>query len=576
MNNSLTYVKQVLVLLDESKMKLPFIISMFVFVSILDMISIGIIAPFVAILISPNIFLESETYQFLTTYLTFLNSDNLVEVFSYVILVVFSVKTMGAIYINKLILKFSFLYGVDLRKKLMFYYQNQAYSDFLKGNSSRYINRLQIAGEFSQNILQSYLRLISESVVILFILFILFWTSWESLSLLVVLLGGFLALYSYFFKEKIQAYGVSVNESLVKMVKVINENFEGFKLIRIFGKNQFFYKQLEKSAEIYASVNIKNQMLVTSPRYLLELLIVIFIVLLVLWLNFFSITSNEAVSIISMFSIAAIRLIPSANTLINSINSIRYGRHITDILYHDFIKLEGRFATRLDQRPKESEFNSLELKNIQFSHENSNFDILNNASLKINAGDAVGIIGKSGSGKTTLIDIILGLLNPKQGEVIVNNSPLQDNIANFWSHVAYLPQQAVIIDDSLRKNVAFGQSEREIDDVKVVQALQSAQLSEFLDQLPNGVDSILGERGMLLSGGQRQRVSLARAFYYEKNILIMDESTSALDDATEREIVQEVQKLKGSNTIIVIAHRLSTLEYCDYIYEIKNGEINQI
>ena len=244
-------------------------------------------------------------------------------------------------------------------------------------------------------------------------------------------------------------------------------------------------------------------MLVTSPRYLLELLIVIFIVLLVLWLNFFSITSNEAVSIISMFSIAAIRLIPSTNTLINSINSIRYGRHITDILYHDFIKLEGRFATRPDQRPKESEFNSLELKNIQFSHENSNFDILNNASLKINAGDAVGIMGKSGSGKTTLIDIILGLLNPKQGEVIVNNSPLQDNIANFWSHVAYLPQQAVIIDDSLRKNVDFGQSEREIDDVKVVQALQSAQLSEFLDQLPNGVDSILGERGMLLSGGQR-------------------------------------------------------------------------
>jgi len=576
MNSNLIYLKKVLTLLGRSKAKLPFMVAIFLFVSILDMISIGLIAPFVAILISPDVFFGSEIYLLLAAYFPFINSENLLDVFSYLILVVFLAKTIGSIFSNKLILKFSFLYGVELRKKLMFYYQNQTYARFLKRNSSSYINSLQISSDFSQNTVQAYLRLASESIVIVFIMFILFWSSWESLSFLSVLLIGFLSLYNYFFKNKMHKYGALVNKSRVKMVKTINENFEGFKFIRVLGKNHFFYKQLEENAKLYATMHIKNQVLLTSPRYLLEFLIVVFIVALVFLLEFFSITSKEAVSIISMFSIAAIRLIPSTSVLINSINTIQNSRHSIDILYDDYSKLGGSGEGLPIQQSKRSEFLSLELKNIYFSHEGTNYNVINNSSLKINKGDAVGIMGVSGSGKTTLIDIALGLLNPEQGRVIVNNSPLQDNIADFWSYVSYLPQQAVIIDDSLRKNIAFGQFESEIDDAKVMQALESARLSTLLSQLPDGVDTILGERGVLLSGGQRQRVSLARAFYYDKSVLIMDESTSALDNATEKEIVQEVKRSKGSKTIIVIAHRLSTLEYCDYIYEIKNGEINQI
>ena len=578
MKDNLKYIQKVLVLLGSAKTKLPFMISMFLIVSVLDMASIGVIAPFITILISPDVFLESEIYLFLSSYLFFLGPDNLIEVFSYMILVIFLIKTIGVIFINKLIFKFSYLYGVELRKKLMMHYQNQPYSQFLKGNSANYINRMQIAGDFSQNVLQSFLRLVSESVIVLLILLLLVWSSWEALILLIALLGGFVALYSSLFKAKIQAYGHLVNKSLVSMVKVISENFEGFKLIRIFGKNKFFYQKLKESAEVYASANIKNQMLVISPRYLLEFMVIIFVILLTIGLGFFSTSPQEVVVIISVFSVAAIRLIPSTSTLINSINTIRHGKHITDILYNDFINIDKKFKSCFNQQSEYElhKFSSLEFKNVQFSHKDSKKNILNNVSLKINNGDAIGIVGKSGSGKTTLIDLMLGLLDLKQGEIIVNGDPLSKSLNLFWSHVAYLPQQMLITDDSLRNNIAFGQSEQEIDDVKVMQAIESAQLLDLLSHLPNGINSRLGERGAFLSGGQKQRVSLARAFYYNKNILIMDESTSALDSETEHEIVQEVKKLKRFNTIIVVAHRLSTLEYCDSIYEVKNGEVNQI
>ena len=199
--------------------------------------------------------------------------------------------------------------------------------------------------------------------------------------------------------------------------------------------------------------------------------------------------------------------------------------------------------------------------------------VLNQTSLSIRAGESIGIIGPSGSGKTTLIDLLLGLLKPEGGSISYNGDPLEKKLSKWRSQVAYLPQQVFLIDDTLKNNVALGVEEQKINEKLLLKALHKSQLAELVEQLPEGVNTFLGERGVRLSGGQRQRVALARAFYHQRSVLIMDEATSALDHETEREIVDEIKRLKGQITTIIIAHRLTTVQYCDRIYVLEEGKV---
>ena len=227
-------------------------------------------------------------------------------------------------------------------------------------------------------------------------------------------------------------------------------------------------------------------------------------------------------------------------------------------------------------KPSESRrehFQSLELNNLSFRYPNSLQDQLINISLKINPSETVGFIGQSGSGKTTLVDVILGLHKPEKGEIYYNGKPLSESLKDWRSQIAYLPQQVFLIDNILRCNVALGLDDESINETLIHEALRQARLTDLVKELPQGIDTLIGERGMRLSGGQRQRVALARAFYHKRNVLVMDEATSSLDQNTEDEIVEEIKHLKGKKTIIVIAHRLSTVQNCDRIYRLDKGQI---
>ena len=198
---------------------------------------------------------------------------------------------------------------------------------------------------------------------------------------------------------------------------------------------------------------------------------------------------------------------------------------------------------------------------------------LQDITLQIRSGESVGLVGPSGAGKTTLVDVLLGLLEPQAGSITFNGLSLQEGLLEWHSQAAYLPQQVFLIDNTLKRNVALGMQDDMIDETRIHQAINQAMLSELLEQLPYGIETILGERGIRLSGGQRQRVALARAFYHRRSVLVMDEATSALDDSTEKEIVEEIKRLKGQKTMIVIAHRLSTVQHCDRIYRLEQGKI---
>ena len=275
-----------------------------------------------------------------------------------------------------------------------------------------------------------------------------------------------------------------------------------------------------------------------------------------------------------MFSIAAIRLFPSANQIVSGISHIRFGRPIVELLYKDLKNLDqNNFDYEKNTKNENPLFESIELKDISFSYPSRDFKVINNISLKINKGDSVGIIGPSGSGKTTLLDILLGLIKVNSGEILLNGKDLDKSLDEWKSHVAYIPQNIFIIDDTVTRNIALGIPDNLVDTTKLNNSINQSKLSELINQMPEGLNTLLGEAGIQLSGGQRQRVALARAFYHNRDILVMDEATSALDSETEAEIVNEIKNLKGNKTLIVIAHRLSTIKYCDYIYRVNEGRI---
>jgi len=421
------------------------------------------------------------------------------------------------------------------------------------------------------------LRLISESLVGLVILIMLAWSNIQALSLLILLLGGVIIIYDSTLRPKVREYGKMANYHAAKMLQGIHEGMEGLKEIRILGNENYFHQVVDCNAEIQAKISVAYNVISAVPRHLLELILITFVVLLVIGSISTGYELSTLLPVLSMFGVAAMRLAPSANQIISGITQLRFNRHGTSILYDDLSQIKGELTNDREELMRSNEklipFQQLELKKCSFSYPSTEEIALEDISMIIKSGDTIGLIGSSGAGKTTLVDLILGLLEPGKGEILYNGFELESKLLDWRSNVAYLPQQVFLIDNTLRCNVAMGVEEDKIDDNKLEKALRQARLDKLAGTLPQGTNTLLGERGIRLSGGQRQRIALARAFYFGRDVLVMDESTSALDNETEHEIVEEIRQLKGEKTIIVIAHRLTTLQHCDQVYRLENGKI---
>jgi ABC-type multidrug transport system fused ATPase/permease subunit len=284
--------------------------------------------------------------------------------------------------------------------------------------------------------------------------------------------------------------------------------------------------------------------------------------------------SNKAVGdilpVLSLFGAAAFRLLPTLSQVINSFMSISINRPIVNNLYTD---LSLKIPATTNDRKSRKLLNRIDVEGLSFSYARTTRDALSDVSISICRGEAVGLIGSSGSGKSTLVDILLGLLEPTSGNVLVDGHDIQENLREWQDQIGYVPQSIFLTDDTLRRNVAFGLPKDQIDDDAVNSAIRSAQLEDFVASLADGLDTIVGERGVRLSGGQRQRIGIARALYNNPDVLVLDEATSSLDTETEHGVMQAVQALQGDKTVIIVAHRLSTVEYCDRLYRLENAQI---
>ena len=575
-----TYFKEVLFLLGAKKKKVPLLLVLFLTSSFLDLIGIGLIAPYVSLIIDQNSFIQSEFYSYFLIVGLPKNPNDLIIFLGMILVVVFFFKSIIAIIVNKSILNFSYQLGVDLRSFLMRSYQSISYVKYIQRNSSEYIYTIQgLVTQFSQGVIQAALRLFSEGIVILLILLILFWESGVALSLLIGLILVLSLTYDRLFKYKIKEYGLLVNKNSELMMRGIQEGMGGLKEVRILSKEEYFYKLVKEGAQGYSDAQVKAAVISTMPRYLLEFTLILFIVLLVSGSITFTDNIVDLIPTLSMFAVASLRLIPSVTQIITSITKLRFSRNSVSTLYKDVLFLEGQYVNKNStsvQEVNKTYFQSIELNRIQFSYPTTSRYAINNISLRIESGDSIGFVGSSGSGKSTLVDIILGLLKIDKGEILYNNQPLSKSLLQWQSQIAYLPQEIFLIDGTLKNNIALGVEDIHVDLDRLNSAIRKAKIIDLVDQLPHGVNTFLGEGGIRLSGGQRQRVALARAFYHNKDVIVMDESTSALDYETEREIVNEINQLKGKVTLIVIAHRLSTIEHCDRVYRLENGRVVEV
>ena len=564
--------KQIHYLVGNDKKEVLTLIVLFFSSSLLDVVGIGLIAPYILIISNPDLFIGSDLFILFVDFCGPLDINVIVVVISIFLMAIFFFKSVSGILINRKILNFCYAKGSQIRSRLMFAYQHIPYVNYIQKNSSEYMHSMNLAGNFSQTTLVALMVLVGELIISLMILLFLAWSNWQVLILLLLLLGGGGYIYIALFSSRLSEYGRLFNFHSTAMIKGMQEGLDGFKELKVIGNEIFFHKIVDSNSRAAAEAGIMVSVISTAPRYVLEFIIIFFIVLLVLAFVWLDLSFQLLLPILGMYGVASLRLAPSANKIMASISQLRYGHDSVDILYQE-LKSENDIVSKSLLSSKESNFQSITLNKVIFSYPNTKILSLNKISLKINKGEAIGFIGKSGSGKSTLIDILLGLLEPTNGEILYNDILMSDNSLIWKSQVAYLPQNLFLVDDTLRKNIAIGVEDCDINDDKILESIEKASLLKFVKNLQFGVDTVLGEKGISLSGGQRQRVALARAFYSDRSVLIMDEATSSLDSETEREVIKEIWRLKEENTIIVISHRLTTLSGCDRIYTIDEGKI---
>jgi ABC-type multidrug transport system fused ATPase/permease subunit len=579
--------KKILFLVGTDKLKLALLLPLYLVSSAVDLVGIGLLVALISALRDPAALIEVvDSIPAISGFFASRSADTLTIVLSSAVFAVFVVKTGIALLVTKLTLSISFRFGARLRSFLMGVYQQQSYSKFIERNSSEYIYNVQtLAGQIATYSVQPILMIIGD--LFLLCLIVGYLITQDPLVLLVILglmsLAG--VLFDRAYRRKIASYGSQENKFSAKLIKSITEGLTGYRESHIFGITGFFKRMVTEAAEQLADLRIRSQMIAAASRYLLEFVVVTSVVGVIIASVLIGRDRSELLTTLALFIVASLRLVPATNQIVINAGKLRFGRHAVNVLYRDITEsgydrvdfnASGKVETSVkDQCLEEEPFRSLELKDVGFRYKNDGPWIFEALCLRIDRYDIIGITGSSGSGKSTMMALILGLLSPQRGTVLHNGHDLrQADVMRKWHRkVSYMPQEVFLIDDSVARNVALGVEESISDQQKVEEALRKAQLNKTVSKMPNGLDSNVGDKGSWLSGGQRQRIALARAFYYDSEVLILDESTSALDRETADEVIAELRQLKNKVTIVVITHQDPLLQLCNKVYELDGGNL---
>ena len=570
-------IQKSLILVGQDRRRLPGMVALFIFISAIDVLGVGLMGPFMSLVI--DVSLQDSVAQFLGNILNkSIDEQAAMLIVGISLMIFFFLRFFLGIGANAVVISFSEKQRLRLKMHLLTTYQSMSSQTSNERNTAEYIQSVHtLTGNYSTNVLFFLLKFVSEFFISVGLITLLAFHNLGLVLALIVLLAVVIFGWDAFSKARLKYFGAGINKYSGEALSFLRESLDGYEEIRVLGKTEKFLKRFEDNAVKLSKLQKSAAIYNSVPKYLLELIVLLFMVSMCTFSFVFTTDFIEFIPVMTVFAVAAIRLMPSATLLAHAVVCIRHNSNTVSVLHDDYV-LGLSFNEKLMAKSDSvvvKKFRELEINGLSFTFDTKSKNILENVNLTIKSGDAIGIVGQSGSGKSTLANLILGLLDPVDGSILINGTAISACRESWQSHLAVIPQQIFLLDSSIATNISLEFDVNKIDKTKLEEALNRASIKDFVNLLPSGVMTQVGEKGAFLSGGQRQRLILARAFYHERDFLILDEATSALDYKTEEKIVNEIMALKKKVTIIVIAHRLSTIKHCDHVFEIENGKITQ-
>ena len=559
----------------KDKRKVLSLMAAVIIGSFLELLGVSVFTPFVNIIMNQDsiqstwylkVVYDTFGFQSVKGFLTFLALG---------IIAVYIVKNVYLIVERSCVFKFSYNTQMRLSTKLLVAYMKAPYTFHLNQNIATLQRSLQEDTNYFMQVILYFFELSAEIMTCVVLGIFLLIISKSITVVVVALLFLCVGLFVFITRKYTRKLGVDNQVFRGKVFQWMNQAMGGIKEIKILNREKYFSDEYQKYYAKYARGMRINRIISVSPKYIVESVCMTGLLLAIILKMFL----GEADIIyyipqLAIFAVAALRLMPSVGKINEYMTNILYALPSVDLIYNDLTEIA---AYAEDRNEEVNEGWNLEEKihveNVTYTYPGVEEPVIRNADFTIPKGKTVAFIGTSGAGKTTMVDIILGLLEPQEGRIMADRLDVHKNPKTFHTQVGYIPQVIYLSDDTIRNNIAFGVQEAEIDERAVRIAVKKAQLTEFIESLPNGMDTLVGDRGVRLSGGQRQRIGIARALYHDPEILVLDEATSALDNDTEAAVMEAIEKLHGEKTMLIIAHRLTTIQNADMIYEVADGKV---
>jgi len=539
----------------------------------LEVLGIGILVPTLEIITDPEMGLANEWVQRAVVFFKINNTSEVIIYLLTSIIFIYFIKTVFLVFLNHKQNIFLFNLNASLSSKLYGLYLNQSYTFHLYRNSAELHKHIQTDIPYFNSFCTSLIIVVTEFSLLLSILISIIWIEPIGATFIGVFFLILSLLFFSYTKSKMSIWGEKRRTLEEKISKITLEGLRGFKELKLFNRTGHYLKDFSQKKNDLSNISANFTTFNLLPRYFLELISVIVLIGFILIMLFQERPLGTLIATLGIFVAATFKMIPSINKILSSMQNLKYYSSAIDGLIEEFKNSSKGIQENISVSKPINLKNKITVKDLFFKYNKNQNWILKGINLEINKGATIGFVGPSGSGKSTFIDLFVGLLTPNSGKIIVDNIEVHADPPSWQKQLGYVPQNIFLSDSTIIENIAYGIPQNSIDIKKIKNALISAQLLDFVESLPNGVYTKVGEAGVQLSGGQRQRIGIARALYNNPEILILDEATSALDMKTEKEVMDSIDLLKGKKTIIIIAHRLNSLKGCDIIYEINRGEL---